>query len=191
MADGRWFQLNRKLHRDGGYLLCVGTALYALSGLAVNHIEDWNPNLRAEQRPLALGPLPGGADLGRLEAEVVRRAALDPHEVKGRHRAGPDAFVVFLSNGGEAKVQLSTGTGTLRRLHPRPLLFEANVLHLNHLKGAWTWVADAYALGLFYLAMSGLFMLKGRPGLLGRGKWLAGFGAAVPLGFVAWYHWTR
>jgi hypothetical protein len=69
---------------------------------------------------------------------------------------------------------------------PRPLLRVANWLHLNRGKKAWTLVADAYATGLLMLAVSGMFMLAGRKGLLGRGGLFVVLGAAIPIAYVAW-----
>ena len=66
-----------------------------------------------------------------------------------------------------------------------------NVLHLNHRKGFWTWVADPFSVLLIGLAVTGLFMLKGRTGLGGRGKWFVAAGVAVPGGFLILYHATR
>src|SRR5688572_31795033 len=47
-TDGfRRFKLRpwlRALHRDLGYLAVGLTVMYALSGLAVNHIADWDPS---------------------------------------------------------------------------------------------------------------------------------------------------
>ena len=40
----RWRPWLRALHRDIGYLAVGLTVVYALSGLAVNHIGDWDPN---------------------------------------------------------------------------------------------------------------------------------------------------
>lgn len=57
----------------------------------------------------------------------------------------------------------------------------ANWLHLNRGKKAWTWFADGYAVVLLFLATSGIFMLPGRKGLLGRGAVLVGLGIAIPL----------
>ena len=51
----------------------------------------------------------------------------------------------------------------------RPGLRIANWLHLNRGKKAWTYFADAYAAGLLLLAISGLFMIPGRKGIIGRG----------------------
>jgi hypothetical protein len=187
----RWsaFVLNRALHRDVGYFVSALAIIYAVSGLAVNHTADWNPSLDKTTTQLELGPLP--TDLDAAEKAVVQRAGIDPSRVRGRHRPAPDVFRVFLDEGSEAKVTLSTGKGTLVDVHRRNGLFEANALHLNHLKGVWTWVADVFAVALLFLAIGGLFMLKGRKGLTGRGKWFFAAGLLVPVAAVVWYHLTR
>ncbi len=46
--------LLRSLHRDAGYLAVGLTLVYALSGLAVNHIKDWDPNFQQYERTHAL-----------------------------------------------------------------------------------------------------------------------------------------
>jgi hypothetical protein len=60
----------------------------------------------------------------------------------------------------------------------------ANWLHYNRGKKAWTYVADGFAVLLLYLAASGLFMLRGRKGLWGRGIVLVAIGASVPIIYV-------
>jgi hypothetical protein len=59
------------------------------------------------------------------------------------------------------------------------------------LRGTWTLVADAFAICMLGLAVTGLFMLKGPVGLGGRGKWLVLAGLIVPLVFIVYYHGTR
>ena len=39
-----WKKWNRILHRDLGYIFFGMTIIYALSGIALNHIKDWNPS---------------------------------------------------------------------------------------------------------------------------------------------------
>jgi hypothetical protein len=60
----------------------------------------------------------------------------------------------------------------------------ANWLHLNRGKKAWTYVADTYAVGLILLALSGVLLLPGRKGLIGRGGILVLVGAAIPVIYV-------
>ena len=77
-------------------------------------------------------------------------------------------------------------TGTLHEegQAARPLLRVANWLHLNRGKKAWTYFADAYAAGLLLLAISGMFMIPGKKGLVGRGAVLVLVGVALPIGYV-------
>ena len=186
----RWRHWLRVLHRDGGYFLAGLVLVFCVSGVAVNHVADWNPNYARDSRDISLGPLPAG-DLDALQAAVVERLALGPEEVRGRRLASERRFQVFLPDGGEVSLDPLTGDGTLQSVARRPVLFETNVLHLNHLKGSWTFVSDAFAVLLAGLALSGLFLLKGGAGLLGRGKWFVAGGLLVPLAFLMHYYATR
>jgi len=57
MGQINWRKWNRLIHRDLGYL-CVGlTVVYAVSGLAVNHVRDWNPNFQVTETWWSLGPI--------------------------------------------------------------------------------------------------------------------------------------
>ena len=183
----KWRPLIRSLHRDVGYFMSALVAIYSLSGLAVNHIDEWNPSYAIEQRSVDVGPL-DATSLGAMQTQVIERLEIDPDLVQGHHREAADRFVVFLSEGGAVSIAPSSGQGHLKLVTPRSPLFEFNVLHLNHMKGAWTWFADAAAVLLFLLALSGLFMIGGRKGLMGRGKWFVLAGVLVPVIFVAMYH---
>ena len=88
-------------------------------------------------------------------------------------------------DGWAVKARAADGTASIERTRRRFLLFDANYLHLNRPRGLWTWIADAYAGLLALLAVTGIFILRGRQGLCGRGKWLLLAGLAVPLLFLA------
>ncbi|MDP1890370.1 MAG: hypothetical protein Q8K55_05710, partial [Gemmatimonadaceae bacterium] len=45
------------LHRDVGYLAVALTIAYAISGIAVNHIADWNPNYRVTKTFTTVAPI--------------------------------------------------------------------------------------------------------------------------------------
>lgn len=185
-----WQRWNNILHRDLGYLCCALTILYAVSGVAVNHVADWNPSYSTRAEEVSVGAL-AGLDLDEIESRVVSSLGLDPLRVKGRHLPSPGKFVLFLPEGGEVRLEVKTGLGTWLRVKRRSVLFESNVLHLNHLKGVWTYIADIFSLALIVLAVTGLFILKGPKGITGRGKWLAGAGTLLPLGFMVYYYLAR
>lgn len=176
----RWRPRLRSLHRDVGYLLVGLTFVYAASGLAVNHIDDWDPNFTQFERTHALAaPLP---DDERAAAQMVLEQ-LDIDEVPSDVFLYEQELEIQLDNrslfvDGNAMTILDRGQD------PRPLLRLANWLHLNRGKQAWTVVADAYAVLLLFLACSGMLMLPGKKGIAGRGWILVLIGAAVPIGYV-------
>lgn len=177
---GRWRPRLRGLHRDIGYLLVGLTFVYAASGLAVNHIEDWDPNFEQFERTVELA-----APLPEDEAAAARQVLAQ----LGVQEQPSDVFLY----GQELEIQLEDRslfvdgeamTILERGQDERRVLRLANWLHLNRGKRAWTVIADGYAILLLFLACSGMLMLPGKKGLAGRGWILVLLGAAVPVGYV-------
>jgi len=170
------------VHRDLGYFFAGLTAIYAVSGVAVNHVGDWNPSYDIRRSRLAAHPLPEGD-------QAVAAAVLEQLGVREKPsalvRVAPEVLKVFLE-GRSITVDTRRGTVDDEVIAPRPGLFQANFLHLNHGKGLWTWYADLYALGLLVLAVSGAIMLPGRFGIAGRGKWFLLAGLAIPAAYLLW-----
>jgi hypothetical protein len=181
-----WRRWNNVFHRDLGYL-CVGlTLVYAVSGVAVNHVDAWNPSYDITHREADVGSL--GAVAPASDAYV--RAVLGHLGLGSAYRATfrPDSSTlrIFLRDG-TVDVNAESGHATVEIVRRRPVLHAVNFLHLNHAKRLWTWMADLYAVALGLLAITGLFVLKGRTGITGRGAWLTAIGAGVPLVFFWLY----
>lgn len=183
----RWRHLFRVVHRDIGYVAVALTISYALSGIAVNHLEDWNPNYAFAERDVAVGALPEGT-LADKEAYVVRQLGIERNAVRGHFQENAHELRVFLVEGQEVRVDMRTGRGTFKALSRRAVFFQVNALHLNNLKGVWTYVADVFALALMILAITGMTMMKGDRGLAGRGKWFVGAGLLVPIAFIVYMY---
>lgn len=184
VAWRKWF---RALHRDVGYVAVALTLAYGLSGLAVNHIEDWNPSYTFGTAAFDLGPLPAGT-AAEQASFVIERLRIDPRAVRGHFQENARELRVFLDAGQEARLDVTTGRGELKKVERRAVLFELNALHLNNLKGVWTYVADLFAVAMIFLAITGMVMMKGKHGLAGRGKWFVLGGLTVPVGFVVYMY---
>jgi uncharacterized protein len=173
----------RAIHRDAGYLAFGLTMIYAVSGLAVNHVADYtdgDANFTKYEREVTLSPFTGDDDA--IAKSAMQQLGI--HETaKEVFRAGPDELQVSFE---KRSLTIHPSTGTVHDEGQRARFFVrlANWLHLNRGKKAWTYVADSYAIVLIFLAGSGLFMIPGRKGLLGRGLVLALLGAAIPAGYV-------
>ncbi len=182
----RWRHLFRVLHRDVGYVSVALTLAFGLSGLAVNHIEDWNPNYKFASREVEIGPVTGSID--SQAKQVIAKLELEPREVRGHFAETDTQLRVFLTEGQEAVVDTRTGHGTLKTVTTRAVLFEVNSLHLNNLKGAWTYISDLFAIALMFLALTGAVMMKGDRGITGRGKYFIGVGLAIPIAAIVYLY---
>lgn len=155
-------KFNHALHRDIGYL-CVGlTLIYALSGIAVNHLHHWNPNYKVEKARAQIAPSDyrGVLDEDRV-LELLRQIG-EPPIYENVFQPDPESLMVFVE-GRVIRFHLPSGVVEYERAAPRAFWHAVNFLHLNHPKKAWTWIADLYAAGLILLALTGLLLLpRGR-----------------------------
>ncbi len=176
----KWRPLLRAIHRDVGYTAVGLTFVYALSGIAVNHIAQWDPNFHDVTAVHEVGaPLP--ADDQEAAHEVCAKLGVTetPREV---YREGDELEILFEHR----TLHVTTGSGHVvdEQQQPRFFLRAANWLHLNRGKKGWTYFADSYAAGLLLLATSGLFMIPGRKGLVGRGLFFVAAGIAAPIVYL-------
>lgn len=144
----------------------------------MNHITDWSDGDASFQSYSVTHQL----DSVKTADDVLARLAIHdkPREV---YEASPGEIEILFD---KRTLHVSTATGRVvdEGQKPRFFLRIANWLHLNRGKKAWTYVADAYAAALLFLAMSGMFMIAGKKGLVGRGAVLVLLGIAVPVAYV-------
>ncbi len=186
MEQIRWRKWNRLIHRDLGYL-CVGlTVIYAVSGVAVNHVRDWNPNYIVKETTGNVGPVTTEDPRSREVVRGILSALELGNEYRGIFRRNQATLVIFV-DGGTVSVDLPTGNAVVRVVRDRRGLQEANFLHLNYARELWTYAADLYAICLLLVTVTGLFIIKGKKGITGRGAWLTGAGVLIPLFFLWLY----
>ena len=199
----RWRKTLTLLHRDVGFFAVGLTLVYAISGIAVNHRNDFDSNRTSEIETVSVGtPAELLADLPDERCSAIREdtnAMTQEEEVvlverltkalgretlpKNRFWRSPDKLSLHYETGGRDTVeyQLSAGSAVQTKTRDRVLLRDLNFLHLNEGKKAWTFVADGYALLLVFLALSGVVIVRGRRGLKGRGGILLALGVVLPL----------
>jgi hypothetical protein len=176
----RWRAWLRAAHRDVGYLAVGFTIIYAVSGLAMNHLDDWDPNFHASEYQVTIAPIAPDAPDAAAVAAITAAAKIDgaPSDV---FRAGDEVRLEYPSG---SKVTAIGDTVTVQKREARFFLRVANWLHATRGKQAWKYIADAYAVLLLYLAISGIFMIKGKLGLRWRGSILIAVGLTAPVGYL-------
>lgn len=174
----RFRKICRTLHREFGYLVVGLTLVYAISGIAVNHAHHWDANYVRTVEELQMEPV-GVGPTAEIRPQVLQRLALT-HPIKNTWRADARTFQVFVEGGGY-DVDLVTGQVQVHGFRKRPLLYDLNFMHLNTGKAPWTGVGDVYAGILVVMALTGIFLVRGRKGLVGRGGVMMGLGILLPL----------
>jgi hypothetical protein len=174
---------SRIIHRDFGYIFFGVTLIYALSGIALNHLSDWNPNYSVE-----LTEFETTLDLNKsaqVEENIMHLLdeIADRSDYKKHYYPSSQQLKIFLSGGSSVVVDLETGQGYAEFLRKRPMFYHVNYLHYNP-NTWWTWFSDIFAGALIILALTGLVMVKGKKGITGRGAWLTALGIIIPLLFL-------
>jgi uncharacterized protein len=175
----RWRAWLRAIHRDVGYIAVGFTVIYALSGIAMNHIDQWDPNFHASEYTVSITPI--GDDLSddaAVERVTVATGMGKPDDV---YRAGDEVRLGY-SDG--SKVTAIGNTVTVQKRSSRFFFRLADWLHAACGKPAWRYISDVYAALLLYLAISGLFMIKGKLGLRWRGTLLVAVGLIAPVAYI-------
>lgn len=182
----KWRKWNNLIHRDLGYL-CVGlTIIYAVSGVAVNHTRDWNPNYSVDRQERNIGSIPEEIRHSKDVIPFVLDQFGEVEIPKSHFRPDPENIEIYFENT-TIQVNLISGIAVQERIQSRSILRPMNFLHLNNARKLWTYFADLYAVCLIVLSLTGIFVLRGKKGIKGRGKWLITAGLLVPVVFLVAY----
>ncbi len=174
---------NRIIHRDLGYFFFGVTVIYALSGIAVNHSGDWNPNYVVENKQFSTKLELSKSDNVKNNILLLLDDIADRNDYKKHYYPRKNTLKIFLKGKSSVVVDLETGTGTAEFVKKRLVFFQVNYLHYNPNRW-WTYFSDIFAVSLIILAVTGLFILKGKTGIRGRGAWLSIAGLVLPILFL-------
>lgn len=183
LSSINWFKLNRQLHRDIGYFSIGLTIIFAVSGIALNHIRDFNPNYTIERIEQNVE-----TSVDRTDEEInqVLLASFGlTDKVKASYWESPNTYKLFFEGGSSLTFKVKANHAVYEKINARPILPQFNRLHLNEAKHYWVIFSDIYAVFLLYLAISALFMVRGKYSAFGKRKgWLVACGAAVPIMYI-------
>ncbi|MBI9037132.1 MAG: PepSY-associated TM helix domain-containing protein [Bacteroidales bacterium] len=121
------------------------------------------------------------------KAEVMKmlKSINEESNYKNFYFPGNNQVKIFLQDG-SIITNLTTGKALMEKVKRRPLFREMNYLHYNPIKW-FTLFSDLFAGALILLAITGLFLLKGKKGIKGRGAWLTALGIIIPIVFLIIY----
>lgn len=179
-------KFNRVTHRDIGYLIAGLTIIYCLSGIALNHKNDWNPNYVFDTRTFTSNIKIKRETFNKeMATEILQSIEVAP-AFKTFYFPTGNKVTIFIE-GGLVKLNVDTGEGVIERITKRPLFYQINFLHYNPGKW-WKYFSDIFCLALITVTLTGLFIIKGKNGIQKRGAILTTIGIRLPLLFLLIYY---
>jgi len=175
----------RSLHRDFGYLVVGITFIYTVSGIALNHRTDWNPHYSLVSEDVTLPPS-DQIEYSKDEIQTILKN-FEFEAVYRKHYITKNREIKIFVSEGTVMYNPQQGKAELEVLKKRPFFFQINKLHLAQTSRLWIWISDFMAIFLLFVALSGMFLLKGKLGIKGRGLWLTTVGIVIPLAIILFY----
>ena len=174
---------SRILHRDIGFFFIGASIIYGLSGIALNHLRDWNPNYIVERKQVETNINFNNSDNIKQQILTFLDEINDRDNYKSHYFPEPGYLKIFLTGGSSVFLDLETGEGTAEYLVKRQVFYQSNYLHYNPNKW-WMWFSDVFAGALIFLAISSIFMVRGKKGAWGRGGIYMVLGIIIPILFL-------
>lgn len=182
----KWRKWNRIIHRDLGYFFFGAIIIYGLSGIAVNHIDDWDPNYTVMQWEEQVDAVSPTKEFTKDEVRALL-IEIDVDNKYYSHFYPEQGVMKAFFRKGNMTINMSSGEIKLEETRRRAIFHAVNWMHYNPNK-FWTWYSDIFAGALILLAVSGLLILRGKNGLKGRGWWITLLGIAVPTAFLVIFY---
>ncbi len=172
----------RNIHRDFAYFYLGLIISFSISGIFLNHRRVWHPmRYQYASREIAL-PQPVTAeqvDDSYITSfsenfgidDQVRRYALDGNTLR----------ITYADH--DAEVDLVSGKGAIGEYRQTPLLGQMTELHVTT-NNWWIYYSDVFGLAMLTIAITGMFITKGKNSFRKRGWKLALAGILFPLVFL-------
>ena len=187
MKTRKFFRL---IHREFGYFFAAMTIIYVISGVALNHRNDWNPDMVITQYKDTIDDNISLVNVKKAEANSILKTLNISDEYKSHYYPSENSLKIFLDiSGGNGSVVINTETRIceVEKLERRYFFYPINQMHRNSFRKVWTWVADIFAVTLIVFAVTGIFMMKGKYQLSNYGIYRVIAGALIPLIFYFVY----
>ncbi len=171
-------RITRAIHRDLGFLMVGVSIVYGISGILLNHMNGKDPAYKTEIKSVQLDPqldknelLIRWKDQDNGLPNVKKTLPIDQEHIR------------LLLDGGVGVYNIKSGLVDYEKYTQRKFVYWINRLHYNKVSG-WHFMGDFFAVSLLFFAISGLFMVKGKKGIGGRGKWYLLVGLAIPVAYI-------
>lgn len=173
----------RNTHRDIAYFFLGLIIAFSISGIFLNHRQSWHPRRYSYAVKEISLPAPMMKEQV-TDTFVTNFTSAQQIEDNLRRFSVDDKNVLRISyTMNDVQVDLNTGAGKIETYRITPLLGQMTQLHQDTSKW-WIYYSDVFGLAMCTLAVTGMFIERGKNSFQKRGWWLALLGLIFPLIFL-------
>ena len=176
----------RGLHRDIAYFYIGLIISFSLSGIALNHRRDWNPQKYTYEKKAV------GYTIPEIESEIDEQwltefsSSIEVDQSIRKTTLEDGEFKVFYEYD-VVTIDAKTGKGEHEMVRRIPVLGQMSFLHITT-EPLWIWYSDIFGLAMVTIAVTGMFISKGKFSFTQRGWRLSLLGIIFP--FLILYLFT-
>lgn len=174
----------RSIHSHLSYFFVGVILIYAISGITMNHLKDFNPQYVISVKNYTAGGIfPHPHNFDKQQIIKMLEEVGEQDQYTKHFYPNSSTMKVFLKSGSSFTLDTQTGEVSYEGLKKRPLFHQLSFLHYNPGKW-WTVFSDLFAICLILICLTGLFMNKGKKGLTGIGGIELIMGILIPVLFL-------
>lgn len=174
----------RRIHSHLSFFFVGVILVYAISGLTMNHLKDFNPQyMISVENYVVNGSYPHKHDFTKQEIVTLLENVQEEGNYTKHFYPNSSTMKVFLKSGSSFVLNTQTGEVNYEGLKKRPVFHQLSFLHYNPSKW-WTYFSDVFAVSLILICLTGIFINKGKKGLMGIGGIELIIGICIPILFL-------
>ena len=172
----------RNTHRDIAYFYVGLIISFALSGIFLNHRQSWHPRRYAyAKREITIAAPIQKDSINEVWVKAFAEEQKIEDHVRRFTAENNQLRISFEKN--DVMVDLQTGKGRIETYTTTPLLGQMTQLHQDTSKW-WIYYSDVFGGAMLTIALTGMFIEKGRLSFKSRGWKLSLAGIIFPLIFL-------
>lgn len=169
----------RNIHRDLGYFYIGLIISFALSGILMNHRDQFHADKYTLETKKINVKLPTEDKITEEYAENLGKE-LGIDDKFRKHRVNEGTFKISFKNS-DVEIDMETGKGEVVSFIKTPIISQMMKLHKNT-SNWWIYYGDIFGLSLITIALTGAIMIPaGKFSFKNRGWKLAVAGIIIPL----------
>ncbi len=171
----------RTLHRDIGYFYVGLIIAFSISGIALNHRTDFDPQeytVKTEEIQLQLPK----EETSITETFFKKQLSTITDATYRGYRKRGEQYRIYLKDA-FASINSKTGKGEIEYVKTIPVLGQMTILHKTT-NVWWIWFSDIFGIAMLVIAITGMCITKGKYSFKKRGWWLATIGLLFPFIFL-------